>query len=239
MLLPGKIELWALGDVLGGLLRAGVSGTLSLIESKGRRVGTTHHVHLVGGLPAAVLSDGPRLGEVLSESGALPARAVNAAIERQAGGDTRLLGELLQELVVAPQSSIAEGVRKQTKARVDRLFSLGEANLRFHATAMEGTVLASLSRAARTVRPLDASEFLYGRPRRRSGPPAEGPRRDNDLALLGLGSKASKDEIRQAFRRLVHQHHPDRAGDDAERRHKNAIVARLAAAYSRLTATAS
>ena len=236
MLLPGKIELWALGDVLGGLLRQGVSGTLSLIESTGRRAGTTHHVHLVGGLPAAVLSDGPRLGEVLADAG-VPARAVDTALARQAGGDKRLLGELLQDLVFAPRGSIAEGMRRQTKTRVDKLFSLGEASLRFHATAMGDTLLASLTRAARTARPLEANEFLHGRPRRRSGPPAEAPLREADMAALGLGPSATKEEVRQAFRRLVHLHHPDRARDDADREHRNGLVSRLVGAYARLTSS--
>lgn len=238
MLLPGKIELWALGDVLGSLLRAGVSGTLSVIESTGRRAGAAHHLHLVGGLPAAVLSDGPRLGEVLERAGAAPAGAVSAAVRKQESGDRRLVGEVLSELVVAPHETIVEGMRAQTQARIDRLFSLGEARLQFRATALGDGALAALWRAARTARPLEAKDFLHGRPRRRSGAPSDASLREADVGLLGLTPRASREEIRQAFRRLVHQHHPDRASDEADRERRNTLVARLAAAYSRLTSSA-
>lgn len=238
MLLPGRVELWALGDVLGNLLRAGVSGTLSLVEATGRRAGTSHHVHLVGGLPAAVLSDGPRLGEVLEQRGAAPQRAIDAAVRRQEDGDRRLVGELLSELVVARHDEIAEGMRAQTQARVDRLFSLGEARLQFRATALGDGMLASLWRAARTAPVLQPKDYLHGRPRRRTGPPADAFLRDADAGLFGLTARSSKSEIKQAFRRLVHQHHPDRATDEQDRQRRNALVARLASAYARLTTSA-
>lgn len=35
--------------------------------------------------------------------------------------------------------------------------------------------------------------------------------------ILGVGKNATADEIRKAFHRLAHQHHPDKAGGDSER----------------------
>src|SRR5512139_2018554 len=133
MLLPGRIELWTLGDVLGKLLRAGVTGTLSLVELRGERSGNAHHVQLVAGSPAAVLSDGPRLGEMLAHTGAAEARAVAAAVRKQDAGDARLVGELLNEIAASSRRTILDGLRAQTRARVDRLFGLGEARLSFRA----------------------------------------------------------------------------------------------------------
>jgi len=236
MLLPSKIELWALGDVLGGLLRAGVSGTLSLIEAAGPRAGIAHHVQLVGGSPAAVLSDGPRLGEVLTRSGAVPVGAIAAAVKKQDAGDGRLMGEVLSELVVAPERTIVEGMREQTASRVDRLFSLGAARLQFRAAPIGDRALAALARAARSAMPLEPREFLHGRPRARTGAPSGPATREADAMLLGLNVRASREEIRHAFRRLVAKHHPDRATDDTDRARRNEVVARLVAAYSRLTA---
>ncbi len=235
MLLPGKIELWALGDVLGKLLRAGVTGTLSLVESRGERAGLAHHVHLVGGSPAAVLSDGPRLGEMLAKSGVAEPKAVAAAVRKQDAGDARLVGELLSDLAASSPRSILDGLRAQTRARVDRLFGLGEARLAFRANALGDPELASLVRAARTAMPLQPNEFLHGRPRVRSGAPTLNEARSADLELLGLNVRASREEIRQAFKRLALKHHPDRARDDVDRAERNTLLARLAAAYSRLT----
>ncbi|NUO54978.1 MAG: J domain-containing protein [Polyangiaceae bacterium] len=105
----------------------------------------------------------------------------------------------------------------------------------FRANALGDAALASLVRAARTAVPLHPSEFLHGRPRARAGAPREHETRVRDLEILGLSTRASREEIRQAFRRLAHRHHPDRATDERDRTERNTILARLAAAYSRLT----
>ncbi len=236
MLLPSRIELWALGDILGRLLRAGVSGTLSLLESEGPRAGTAHHVELVEGAPAAVLSDGPRLGELLAATGAVRPRDVERAVGIQRGGDDRMLGELLLDVTSAPPA-VLESLRAQTRARIEQLFSLGRAQVTFRATTLGDRELTALRRAGRGARPLEPREYLHGRPRARAGDTSARAARAADLSLLGLGPSARQEEIRQAFRRLVHVHHPDFAREESERAERTATVARLAGAYHRLTAS--
>jgi hypothetical protein len=234
MLLPGKVELWALGDVLGAIHRSGLCGTLTLTETTGRRAGTPHHVYFVAGAPRAVASDGPRLGEVMRGAGAVRAREVDLAIFRQQRGDRRLFGELIREVGSPSAEAVAAGLRTQTRERLDRLFSLGEARLTFRATTLGDAELAKLARAAQGAAPLEPREFLHGRPRARVRPPRPEDERAADLALLGLGAGASPDLVRRTFKRLVLAHHPDRAQTEADRRTRNAELAKLAAAYSRL-----
>lgn len=57
MQLPGNLSQSTLGDLLGTLHRAGVSGTLALRETKGPRAGTLHRIHLLTGLVNAVELD--------------------------------------------------------------------------------------------------------------------------------------------------------------------------------------
>ena len=54
MQLPGTLSASTLGDLLGSLRRAGLSGTLELREKKGPKAGALHRIHLLGGLVAAV-----------------------------------------------------------------------------------------------------------------------------------------------------------------------------------------
>lgn len=51
MLFPGTIELWTLGDVLGPLLRAGVSGVLELTVTMEERGPSTACIFGAGRLP--------------------------------------------------------------------------------------------------------------------------------------------------------------------------------------------
>ncbi|MCS6900126.1 MAG: DnaJ domain-containing protein [Myxococcales bacterium] len=58
MNLPGKLRLSTLGDLLGTLHRAGISGTLALREIRGATAGRCHHVHLRRGLIVSVEAAG-------------------------------------------------------------------------------------------------------------------------------------------------------------------------------------
>jgi len=63
MQLPGRLRSTTLGDVLGTLHRANVSGTLELLEDRGRH----HCVHMTDGCVVAVDFDGSSrsLSEIL------------------------------------------------------------------------------------------------------------------------------------------------------------------------------
>ncbi len=68
------------------------------------------------------------------------------------------------------------------------------------------------------------------------GPKPSAPRTDDEARHeLGVGSKASEDEVRKAYRALAKKHHPDVVPaadhDAAEER-----MRRIQAAYDRLTA---
>jgi hypothetical protein len=55
---------------------------------------------------------------------------------------------------------------------------------------------------------------------------------DEARALLGVDPHGNADDLRSAYRRLLHRHHPDRAGGDG------ATTRRLTEAYRTLTAAA-
>ncbi|MCI0570373.1 MAG: hypothetical protein L0Y66_06455 [Myxococcaceae bacterium] len=62
-----------------------------------------------------------KLGELLVGSGAVPARAVQAALQQQAGGDRRRLGELLVAAGVLQHPQLAEALGAQAELPVTRL----------------------------------------------------------------------------------------------------------------------
>ncbi len=231
MLFPGTIELWTLGDVLGPLLRAGVSGVLELTVTDGRDAGTEHRVHLRGGSPAAVMSPGPRLGDFLA-AGGLDEDAIDQAAMRQREGDRRLFGELLADLVGPGPSRdlITTAMRAQTRARLDRLFRGGRARLKFRTLPFASE---RATRAATTSPALDPEEFLHGRPRSRDRR-AESAKADA-LRALGLGPDAPRNAVRQMYRQRVLELHPDRATNEADRLERTQALARLTSAYQLIT----
>ena len=56
-----------------------------------------------------------------------------------------------------------------------------------------------------------------------------------DLRALGLGRGADASAVREAFKHLVLELHPDRATSDGERATRTEKLARVVAAYQRLT----
>ncbi|HEY4120905.1 MAG TPA: J domain-containing protein [Byssovorax sp.] len=125
------------------------------------------------------------------------------------------------------------------RARLDALFALGDAAIRFH---------IATTRADR--RRLGPREFLHGRPRARDarGRAAEAPRAAPSAAPvadaaelsaraeLGVGLGASEDEIRRAFRKLARSLHPDLfAHDPSAAESARARFSAISVAYTRLT----
>ena len=62
MRLPGRLRASTLGDLLGRLHRARISGVLELREAGGPTAGRVHRVLLRGGLVASVETEAPRDG---------------------------------------------------------------------------------------------------------------------------------------------------------------------------------
>jgi hypothetical protein len=227
-MLPTRLRETTLGDVLGDLHRRRVSGVLE-IEAGGR----ISRVLLVDGAPATVM--GPDDAPIGSSVGAPKAR-VEEALTRQASGDARLLGEILEELGT-PRRDVAEALHRQALARLDALFALRDATLRFRAVLFAGERLHRWHRAGPRAPRLTPREFLLGRPRARQR--AHEARtastdRQEALSILGLSQEVDLATLRAAFRRAVSAEHPDRAVDDADRAVRTARVARLSAAFHRL-----
>jgi hypothetical protein len=210
MNLPGRLRLTTLGDLLGRLHRAGAHGVLELMEAGGVNAGRLHRVFLSGGLVDRIETElePKKLGEFLYEEGELGTGALHALRMRVRESSGQRAGEILLRELLATEGAIGRALRRQLKARLEAIFRLGDAVLRF-----------SVRRPPRTagvpVEPLTPVDFLYGRPRaQRATPPPEAPvtglERSVALGILGLGPTAGIDEARQAFRRLARAHHPDR-----------------------------
>ena len=114
--------------------------------------------------------------------------------------------------------------------RVDALFSIDRASVRFHA------------RGATSGRTLAASDFLHGRPRarersrERTGCAQLG--RGEALERLGLTEGATREDVRQSFRKLAAAVHPDlhRDAEPERREEMQKRFASYSAAYHYLIA---
>jgi hypothetical protein len=227
MQLPGRLRATTIGDLLGALHRSSASGTLELIEDRGR----THRVHLVSGCVTSVEIDGatPQLAELLKTAGALDDVTMRRALLR-ALTSQRLVGEVLaSDFHVAP-GVIDGALREQLVMRLRVLEALEDARVSFR-------VAVRPPREALKDHPLQASEFLRGRRRARE----RQPRTAGDSSaytLLGVERDADAVEIRRAFRRLARELHPDRHPNatESERRTLAIKFAQVAAAYQALVA---
>jgi hypothetical protein len=220
MQLPGQLKNTTLGDLLGALHRADASGVLELIEPDGRR----HRVDLREGEVEHVETDrgGPLLGDLL-ELGDVPFSS-----------DERRLGDELLERGLVSAAELAEALRKQTLARLDCLFAIHSAAIRFHTPRPEVDDPTAPRRLAQ-------GEFLSGRPRHRvrenREAVAESRRQSGALRTLGLSPGASVGDIRKAFREMAQKLHPDRHPNaTAEERHRLfQRFAEISRAYHSLT----
>lgn len=245
MQLPGRLSSTTLGDVLGTLHRGRATGCLELVETRGEA--RSHRIHLLGGLVMRVESHAPvpKLGELMRKRGLVGARALARLVLRLSAGDTRRAGDILKDDGGVPPELIHEALREQLQAKLEPLFRLDDALLRFR--PLHYTVQGETT-------PLPPAAFLEGRPRargRRAAPPAQprpaasqpsytrvDPARAAALRELGLAEAADVDTVRRAFRRLAGKLHPDRftnASDEVRAESMRALT-RLSAAYHLLTA---
>lgn len=220
-----------LGDLLGTLHRAGASGTLELVEDRGR----THRVHVASGLVTSVEIDGasPTLAELLKNAGALDDGTLRRALLRSLAS-RRLVGEVLASDFHVSPDVIDGALREQLALRLRALETILDARVSFR-------VAVRPPREALHDRPLEPNEFLRGRRRARdrNRTPTPKPATDSSAyTLLGVERDADAAEIRRAFRRLARELHPDRHphASEPERRALAVKFAQVAAAYQALVA---
>jgi hypothetical protein len=242
MILPSQLSKTTLGDLFGALYRERTTGVLELIPADG---GVTRRVHLCAGLITHIEDGalGPRLGELLATKGFLRRSEVDE-LARSSSSAQKRIGRTLADERVLPAPVVAAVVREQLRARLEALFGLGDAELRFH-----------VARRAKLVEvqalPLLPADFLHGRPRKRAGRSGEAPPpavealpepaatpRERALRVLGLGPNAGLGEVRRTFRRLAVTLHPDRHPELSDRERAGLIsrFTEVSAAYHELIA---
>jgi hypothetical protein len=250
MVLPGRLRSTTLGDLLGTLYRARASGSLELIEDRGR----IHRVHVVLGRVSAVELDGAggALAEMLRKEGAIDDDLLRRSLLR-AMASRRLLGDVLvRDFHLAPDV-VDRALRRQLTTRLNTLEKLPDARVCFR-------VAVRAPRGGLADAPLEPREFLSGRRRARDlgrehrdhtahSPYSHSRRAEHAAAaaagvassawrVLGLAPGAAEDEIKRAFRRLAKSYHPDLhpGASDAERRELEQRFAEVTAAYRALVA---
>lgn len=218
MLLPACLESTTLGDVLGCLYRGGAYGALQLYEANGR----THEIELIEGwVERVVLAHADsNLGHVLRQLSRGDAR-FEGALRRAClrSSDPRLLGERLVAVGAVSQGQLRLALKRLHYARLEQLFHLSRARLRFR----------PLRRVPCHVYGLGPAEFLHGRRRHRDA--QEDANRlltaQHEVKLraahqvLGLAPGCTPHQIRRAYRQAAGQWHPDRfvnAGPELARR---------------------
>jgi len=245
MQLPGRLRLTTLGDLLGSLHRACASGTLELVEVEGARAGRSHRVFFDAGLIEDVDTslDYPRLGEILAREGLLSMAALARVARRVTEQPGKRVGEILVEEGFGTADLVASALRRQRSSRLEALYGLSEALIRFHVPR---------PRAGFRQPPLTPREFLHGRPRARADFSARvaerfggryGARPDATRGVdsrkqaayraLGLSAIASPRDVQRAFRKLAAEQHPDRFPNatPAEKAQLLSRFAQLSAAY--------
>jgi hypothetical protein len=212
MNLPGRLTLATLGDLLGTLHRAEASGVLELVEAKGACAGRSHRVYLARGFVDGVETelDNPRIGELLHERGLIDRDALSTLLRCVLEQPGRRAGEILVGEKLASPAVVSAALRLQLKARLDAMFRLADASVRFHVRRPAAPAPSGLL--------LSPRDFLFGRPRKRSRVSNEARARVAALddagraeayRTLGLEPGAEAVAVRQAFRRLAREHHPD------------------------------
>jgi hypothetical protein len=236
MRLPGRLRATTLGDLLGSLYRERATGTLELVEQSGVAAGRVHRVHLDAGLVGAVDSrlTAPRLGEILRSEGFISDATLRRLVRRLDRAPGRRLGELLVEDCEASPGLVDAALRFQLRRRLDALFAIDDASVRFH---------VARPKSADAALPLSPHEFLHGRertrdrqpahappsrpPTRREQPHRQDPVRARAFGVLGLPPGSGPGDVQRAFRSLAREHHPDRF-PAASGRQREALMRRFA-----------
>ena len=212
MNLPGRLELATLGDLLGTLHRAEASGVLELVEVKGACAGRRHRVFLARGLVDGVETEleHARIGELLHDRGLIGQGALATLLRCVLEQPGRRAGEILVGEKLATPAVVSAALRLQLKSRIDAMFRLADASVRFHIRRPAAFTPSGLL--------LSPRDFLLGRPRARPRTSSEtrarvaaldDSGRSQAYRTLGLEPGADAASVRQAFRRLARDHHPD------------------------------
>jgi DnaJ-domain-containing protein 1 len=212
MNLPGRLRLATLGDLLGSLHRAEASGVLELVEASGAAAGRSHRVYLARGFVDGVETEleQSRIGELLHERKLIDRGALSALLRCVLEQPGRRAGEILVGERLASPAVVSAALRLQLQARLDAMFRLKDAQVRFHVRRSKAAAPSGLL--------LSPRDFLHGRPRTRTRVHGEtrarlaaldDPGRANAYRTLGLEPGADAATVRQAFRRLAREHHPD------------------------------
>jgi hypothetical protein len=238
--IPGRLSETTLGDVLGTLLRARVTGLVRLKETAAQGAGREHRIYLARGEVVAVETEArvPALGEILMQHGLLDATAQRRLRQRLTAGANLKVGELLVEEGYLSRDVVGAALRKQLRSKLDALFQIRDATLSFHVACAAPPCPAT---------PLSPRDVLRGRPRARDRmgrrsesrsyraalPNAADNRRRQALSALGLDETATTPEITKTFRQLATRFHPDRhmQASETERRAMAERFAVLSAAY--------
>lgn len=241
MQLPGRLRLTTLGDLLGALHRERASGTLELVEVEGARAGRSHRVFFDTGLIEDVDTslNHPRLGEILARDGLLTMSALARVARSLLEQPGKRVGEIVVEEGLGTADLVAAALRRQRASRLDALYGLREALIRFHVPRPRSGLRAA---------PLLPRDFLHGRPRARTTfrERAGETRREPGRAIveprlsayraLGLTADASPRDVQRAFRKLAAEQHPDRfpLASPSEKAQLLSRFAQLSAAYHAL-----
>jgi DnaJ-domain-containing protein 1 len=228
--LPGRLNRTTLGDLLGTLHRAQATGVLELAETRGPSAGLRHSIFFSAGLVDQIDSATvePPLGELLLREGVLDEDGLRTLLARLVDSPERRSGEVLTEDALASDAVVSAALKAQLRARLEAVFRLEDAEVRFH-----------VRRPPRRSGPsslLAPRDFLHGRRRARAQTGARRPDADDAYRVLGLPPGAPTEIVRRAFRRLATEHHPDRH-PGASREELVGLVqrfSRITAAYHRL-----
>jgi hypothetical protein len=256
MQIASRLRDTTLGDLLAQLHREHASGVLELIEPRAR-----HAIHLRRGFVQAVESESSmlRLGDVATRFWGIGRPLVERARMFAHARGIRMGHALVATQAIHP-GQLDGLLAEQQRARLEGLYALQDAEIRFR-------VARPLPTGAAEQTPLEARETFYGRPRKEpregsdraensahtqsSHQGASGSRRQprvtasrdawhpqsNEYALLGLRPGCDEKSMRDAFRSLVMDLHPDRAHglSDAERDARARRLVDVVRAYRSLT----